>query len=169
MEKFQFCSDYVARYEYACSLVVKFFERELLLNNVNQDERLFATNSAAQILFTTDYSKLCVEKVRSQIITQLANLSRNEDNFLLSRVHGVIVDIYAVLGSQFVQELITNTAHGISAAGSIVYPDKDELGKITDVLNKHQELLVFILGSKLYQTEFINRKRIEQMAKTKVV
>lgn len=163
MEKFQ--TDYIARYEYACSLVVKFFERELLLNTVNKDERLFATNSAAQILFTSDYSKLCNEKVRSQIITQLANLSRNEDNFLLSRVNGVLVDIYAILGKEFVNELIENTAHGIAAAGGLVHADKDEFSKITEVLNKNQELLVFILGSKLYQTEFINRKRLEQLAK----
>ena len=163
MEKLQ--SDYVARYEYACSLVVKFFERELLLNTVNKDERLFTTNSAAQVLFTTDYSKLCNEKVRSQIVTQLANLSRNEDNFLLSRVNGVIVDIYAILGKDFVTKLIENTAHGIAAAGGIDYTNKDEFKEITDALTKHQELLVFILGNKLYQTEFINRKRLEQLAK----
>ena len=149
-------SDYVARYEYACSLIAKFFERELSINASSKDDHLFATNSVPQILFTSDYSKLIDPLVRKQIEDHLGRLDKDEGNFIIARVHGVIIDFYSILGEEFVNELISNTAHGIAAAGGV--GDDESLKQVKNTLNKHKELLVFIMGNKIYQHEFIARK-----------
>ena len=153
-----FSNDYIARYEYACSLIQLFFERELSVNATSKDNQLFDPNSAAGVLFTTDYSRIVGETVRSQVSMQLTRLSKDESNFLLARIHGVLLDFYSILGNEFVEKLIDNTAHGIAAVGGMYQPSKDEYKDIRKFIDQHPELLVFIMGNKLYQTEFLKRR-----------
>ena len=152
----QLDSDYVSRYEYACSLIAKFFERELIINSSSKEDHLFDTNSIPQILFTMDCSKLISDAVRKQVENHLVRLEKNEGNYILSRVRGVVVDWYSILGPTFMTELISNTTSGIVAAsGSNANHDIDN---VKELLTKHPELLVFIMGNKIYQQEFVTRK-----------
>jgi len=156
-------SDYVARYEYACSLITAFFERELSINVLNKDDLLFNSGSTAQVLFTSDYSTLVQEKVRLQITNQIRRLRNDANNFIVARCHGVLTDLYSILGVEFMDALINNTAHGITAVGKVFNKtDKDKvvLQKVTATLRENPELLIFIIGSKLYQKEFIRLKQI---------
>ena len=149
----QLDSDYVARYEYACSLIAKFMERELA---VNSEDALFSENSAPQILFTADCSKLTLLPVRKAIETNIVRLRNDKATMLMNRLHAVIVDFYAILGKPFVEELIANTTHGIAAAGGDT--SKQTVTEISKFINQYLEILVFIMGSKIYQQEFIARK-----------
>lgn len=156
----QLDSDYVARYEYACSLIAKFFERELIINVRSKNDKLFDTNSIPQILFTMDCSKLTDDTVRAQVEHYLVRLNKDEGDYLLARIHGVIVDCYSILGTSFMNELISNTTSGIVAAsGSDANHDNDN---VRALLTKHPELLVFIMGNKIYQQEFVTRKFAKQ-------
>ena len=155
-----FSNDYIARYEYACSLISKFFERELSLNATAQDDHLFANNSVPQILFTSDFSKLTDLAVRKQVENHLARLSKDQGNFILARVHGVIIDFASILGYQFLSELINNTARGIAAAGGM-HENKSAIKAVVDLLTQHPELLVFIMGNKIYQHEMIRHKLLK--------
>ena len=151
----QLDTDYIARYEYACSLIARFFERELLVDKMSKEDHLFDTNSIPQILFSSDYSKLVLSSVRKQIAMHLTRLGKDEGSFILSRVNGVVVDMYAILGEQFMKQLIANTTSGIAAAGG--KHDKQTLQDVEKMLLETPTLLVFIMGGKIYQTEFIRR------------
>ena len=150
----QLDSDYVARYEYACSLIAKFMERELSINPEN--DALFTENGSPQILFTADYSKLTLPSVRKAIATNITRLRNDQAYTIMNRLHSVVVDFYAILGKSFVDELITNTTHGIAAVGGD--SSKQTVNEILKFMNQYIELLVFIMGSKIYQHEFIIRK-----------
>ena len=152
----QLDSDYVARYEYACSLIAKFFERELLINARSKNDKLFDTNSIPQILFTMDCSKLTDDQVRQQIENYLTRFNKDEGDYLLARIHGVVVDCYSILGPSFMTELISNTTSGIVAASG--NNSNHNIDNVKSFLTNHPELLVFIIGNKIYQQEFIKRK-----------
>ena len=164
MEKLN--SDYVARYEYACSLVNLFFDRELAINAATStnNDNLFDTGTAAQILFTSDYSKLVDEKVKTQITSQLNRLRNDQNNFIVPRIHGVLLDFWSILGKEFMDKMIENTANGIAAVGRIESSNATS-DAIVKIIKDNPELLVFIMGSKLYQTEFIKAQKIKNLQK----
>lgn len=157
--------NYTERYEYACSLVKLFLDREELTEKNAQPGYvgIFRETSVMYTIFTMDFRLLSNSDVATTVVRQLTlNEENKSSNMILVRFYNVFYDICAALGTDFIQELSKNVAGSLLLTAGLtdteqIAPTKAHLAA---TLAAVPIILLFVIGAKDYATRFITHQSL---------
>lgn len=161
---------YTAQYEYACSLVKMFLEREAKLDKNNEDH-VYGVG-IIRALFTADYSMILDSNVYSSIIKNLNPDPKNETSFdILNRLRNLYIDVASALGYDFIKTLKTNVLEGLTSLGvsNVAFKGNAMLTTYKEVrkqyeifLTDYPLVLMCIMGCKEYSINLLQKRRMSQ-------
>ena len=161
---------YTAKYEYICSLVSEFLNREESLDKGDEDH--VYQDGLIKTLFTADYSKIIYDKVQEALRKNLTYVPGSEPHSAaLTRLNTLLVGAYSALGTEFMTKLTTNTIDGVVSLLGL-----DPAAKATKSNSDYKTIAKFfhdfpiavicVAGSLEYSIRLLRRRRGTQSSYT---